>query len=190
MKQEACWLPPPPITQICEVKIAFTNTLVQLKKKIHAKQCKPMALLIFQWPGGALLSGLFWEITHHVVIRQRESHSPLFWEQSTAVWILIKFIKQITQRLREAGVHLPALQIDLCRDANWMVVKAKLQSSADGLPVSSEGDLVAVQQLFSPSSFLFLATVIEEALLCLFSASSAPCSLSPPFAVVVYVSSD
>lgn len=57
----------------------------------------------------------------------------LFWEQSNAVWILIKFIKQITQRLGEAGVHLPALQTDLCRDASWMVVKAKLPSSADGL---------------------------------------------------------
>jgi len=51
-----------------------------------------------------------------------------------------------------------------------MVVKAKLQSSADGLLSLVGGDLVAVQQLFSPSRFLFLATAIEEALLCLFSA--------------------
>lgn len=43
---------------------------------------------------------------------------PLFWEQSNAVWILIKFIKQITQRLGGRGVHLPAPQTDLCRDVD------------------------------------------------------------------------
>lgn len=140
-----------------------------LQKLIHAKQCKHMALLIFQWPGGTVIWSFLGNHSSCCYRGKRELQPP-FWEQSNAVWILIKFIKQITQRLREAGVHLPALQIDLCRDTIWMVVKAKLQSSADGLLSLVGGDLVAVQQLFSPSRFLFLATVIEEALLCLFSA--------------------
>lgn len=135
-----------------------------------------MALLIFQWPGGTVIWSFLGNHSSCCYWGKRELQPP-FWEQSSAVWILIKFIKQITQRLREAGVHLPALQIDLCRDSSWMVVKAKLQSSADGLLSLVGGDLVAVQQLFSPSRFLFLATVAEEALLCLFSASPPP---SPP----------
>lgn len=59
---------------------------------------------------------LFWEITHQAAIGAKGALWPLFWEQSNAVWILIKFIKQITQRLGEAGVHLPAPQTDLCGD--------------------------------------------------------------------------
>lgn len=93
-----------------------------------------MALLIFQRPGGSVIWSFLGNHSSCRYQGKRENSNPLSWEQSNAVWILIKFIKQITQRLREAGVHLPALQIDLCRDASWMVVKAKLQSSADGLP--------------------------------------------------------
>lgn len=75
----------------------------------------------------------FWGISHHAAIGGKGALWPLSWEQSNAVWILIKFIKQITQQLGEAGVHLPAPQTDLCRDVDWMVVKTKLPSSADGL---------------------------------------------------------
>lgn len=75
----------------------------------------------------------FWGISHHAAIGEKGALWPLSWEQSNAVWILIKFIKQITQQLGEAGVHLPAPQTDLCRDVDWMVVKTKLPSSADGL---------------------------------------------------------
>lgn len=38
-----------------KVKIGFKNELVHYKKLIQAKQCKHMALLIFQWPGGTVI---------------------------------------------------------------------------------------------------------------------------------------
>lgn len=92
---------------------------------------------------------------------KERNYSLLFWEQPSARRILIKFIKQITQLLREAGVHLPVLQIDLCRDASWTVVKAKLQSSADGLP-SSEKKFGGGPTVFSPPGFCFLPLWLKK----------------------------
>lgn len=154
-----------------KVIIASRNNISAITK-IHAKQHKERVVLIFQCPGAQLSNFFFWEIAHDGVSRKRENYNLLFWEQSNARRILIKFIKQITQLLRETGVHLPVLQIDLCRDASWTVVKAKLQSSADGL-LSLVRKIWWRSNSIFPSRFLFLATVIEETLLCLFSASSA-----------------
>lgn len=134
-----------------------------------------MVLLISRWPRGTVMWSF---LGNHSSCSYwgKGALRPLFWEQSNAVWILIKFIKQITQRLGEAGVHLPVLQTDLCRDASWMVVKAKLPSSADGL-LSPVGEIWwRSSSSFPPPGFCSLQLWLKKP----FSVFSQPCASPPP----------
>lgn len=135
-----------------------------------------MVLLISPWPRGTVICSF---LGNHSSCSYwgKGAFQPPFWEQSNAVWILIKFIKQITQRLGEAGVHLLVLQTDLCRDASWMVVKAKLPSSADGL-LSPVGEIWwRSSNSFPPPGFCSLQLWLKKP----FSVFSQPCApLSHP----------
>lgn len=81
-------------------ELCIKNILGQSKKKINpCKVVEALGTFNFLVAPRRHYLPFFWETTHHAAIGGKGALWPLFWEQSSAVWILIKFIKQITRRL-------------------------------------------------------------------------------------------